>query len=360
MHKISVVQLGVGGVGSPLLRQYLSLPADVRDRMPVVALADTSAIIADESGLSGDALLEALEAKKARRRLSSLAGAVDTSALPALLASLAGRGIVVDATAADATAPILAAAVQAGCGVVLANKRPLAASMDQWRTMHRGSLRYEATVGAGLPVLGTLAYLQATGDHILRIEGALSGTLGFLFSRIEAGDAFSAALRKAFEQRYTEPDPRDDLGGMDVARKALILARTIGMDVELSDIAIEPLYPSAMNALSVADFLERSAELDTAYAERRAQAARSGDVLRYLATVAPDAVSIGLRAVPAGSDFGSLRGADNLISIATERYASPMRIAGPGAGTEVTAAAVLADTIDLAVHMRAAAVASSC
>lgn len=355
MHKVSIIQLGVGGVGSPLVHQYVSLPSDTRAAMPVVAIADTSAAIIDAGGLTCEALLEAVEAKQSRRPLSSLRGSQDAGAITRLLSSLGGEAIVVDVTASDATAPMLLSAAAAGCGIVLANKRPLAASHGQWCTLTASPLRYEATVGAGLPVLSTLAYLQATGDRVLRIDGALSGTLGFLFSRIEAGEPFSAALQEAYDQRYTEPDPRDDLGGMDVARKALILARTIGIQLELSDIEVEALYPATMSSLSVPEFLRRSAELDEAYAERRAGAARSGNVLRYLASVTRDGVHIGLRAVPANSDFGSLRGADNLISIATERYSSPMRIAGPGAGRDVTAAAVLADAMDLAVHMRATA-----
>jgi len=223
-----------------------------------------------------------------------------------------------------------------------------------------GRLRYEATVGAGLPVISTLRYLQGTGDCILRVEGALSGTLGYLFSRIEAGDSFSDALHLAYEQHYTEPDPRDDLGGMDVARKALILARTIGLTLELGDIAIQPLYPAEMAPLSVSDFLKQATVLDNKYQQQRQEAQKQGQVLRYLATVEPGVVNIGLRAVPANSPFGSLRGPDNLVVIHSERYTSPIRIAGPGAGTQVTAAAVLDDLLNLATSMRATNLSGRC
>ena len=189
--------------------------------------------------------------------------------------------IVIDVTASESTLPLLCQAAESGCGIVLANKRPLCAEQSTWHVLtEAGNARYEATVGAGLPVISTLQYLLATGDQVLCIEGALSGTLGYLFSRMEAGDAFSTILASAHKQGYTEPDPRDDLGGMDVARKALILARTIGLTLELSDIAFQPLYPSEMTALSVADFLDQAVTLDEEHRAQQAKAASEGKVWR--------------------------------------------------------------------------------
>lgn len=352
MRNISIVQLGLGGVGSPLIRQFLDLSTDMRGGLVMVAVADSSGALVSEAGLGADALAGAMAAKGEGRPLASLAGARDTAALHDLVA--AHPTIVVDATASDATMPLLRRAADSSNGIVLANKRPACAPLPDWRELNAGGrLRYEATVGAGLPVISTLEYLQVTGDRVTSVDGALSGTLGFLFSRMEAGDSFSTALRLAYDRRYTEPDPRDDLGGMDVARKGLILARTIGLDLELSDIPVQSLYPREMASLSVPDFLEQAKSLDEQYLEQQRQAQEQGMVMRYLAHVEPGVVRIGLTAVPSDSSFGALRGADNLISIATERYTSPIRIAGPGAGTAVTAAGVLADILSLATAMRA-------
>jgi len=351
MHNIRLVQLGLGGVGSAFLQQYLGLPPASRAGLDLVAVADVSGAIRSDAGLAYRALAAALSAATSRQLLSTLPGSVPLSQLDDLPA---GVTIVADITASDATLPLLRRAVASGGGVVLANKRPVAATQAIWHELARGGhLRYEATVGAGLPVIYTLRYLTATGDRVLRVEGALSGTLGYLFSRIEAGDSFSTALRSAYQQRYTEPDPRDDLGGMDVARKALVLARTIGLELEPADISVQALYPDEMSALSVPDFLAQAERLDDSFRRQREQAESEGKVLRYLAQVARDNVSIGLSSVPADSPFAALRGADNLIVIHTERYTSPMRIAGPGAGTQVTAAAVLADVLDLATSLRA-------
>ena len=352
MQDISIVQLGLGGVGLALLDQFQALPDASRSGLTLTGVADSSAALYRPEGLDGDTLAAAVAMKRARSPLSP-----HPEHLPAAAIAQAferGPAIVVDVTASEATMPTLRQAAEAGCGIVLANKRPLCEDSATWRLLTgSGRLRYEATVGAGLPVISTLAYLQRTGDTVLKIEGALSGTLSYLFTRIENGDSFSAALRSAHELNYTEPDPRDDLGGMDVARKALILARTIGIALELSDIAVQALYPPEMARMPVSDFLAQSAKLDQSYQQQRREAAREGKVLRYLAHVEPGTVHIGLAGVPPESPAGSLHGTDNLLVIHTRRYSNPMRIAGPGAGPEVTAAGVLGDILDLAIAMRA-------
>jgi homoserine dehydrogenase len=352
MQNINIMQLGLGGVGLALLGQFQALPAAVRSGLTLVGVADSSAALYQADGLDGETLTGAIELKRAHGQLANHSSHRPSSALEDCLTS--GPTIIVDVTATSATVPLLRHAAEQGCGVVLANKRPLCEDSATWRLLTGdGRLRYEATVGAGLPVISTLAYLQATGDRVLSVQGVLSGTLSYLFTRIEDGDSFSAALRAAHELNYTEPDPRDDLGGMDVARKALILARTIGIPLELDDIAVQALYPPDMAGLPVADFLAQSAKLDRSYQQQQREAAREGKVLRYLATVEPGNVRIGLAEVNPQSPAGALRGTDNLLVIRTERYTSPMRIAGPGAGPEVTAAGVLGDILDLAVAMRA-------
>ena len=201
-----------------------------------------------------------------------------------------------DAAAGDETAPLDARALASGAGVVLSNKAPLALPLQNplaaelWATAGpRGHLRYEATCGAGLPVISTLRSLLDSGDEPIEIVGALSGTLGAIFTDLGNRASFSQAVRSAKANGFTEPDPRDDLSGLDVARKALILARTIGRQVNLDEIAVENLVPEALRqAVGVPEFMDRLEELDAEWA-RRAEAARaSGATLKYVATIPAD------------------------------------------------------------------------
>jgi len=361
MSPVNVIHLGVGGVGTALLEQYLSLRPRDAAVLSLIAVSDIFAALWDKDGLASPSLQELVALKARGKTIADLAGHGDLPGFYQWAEEQVGPGqppaIVVDTTASDDTLPLLLRAAANGHGVVLANKRPVSAAQSVWDALTaNGRLRYEATVGAGLPVLYTLDYLQRTGDTVTAIAGMLSGTLGFLFSRLEVGDSYSGAVGKARSQGYTEPDPRDDLGGMDVARKALILARTIGRRLELSDIPVETLYPRELAGLTVDQFMQRTPEVDASFSARLSEAAAKGEVLRYLAQVDASGVSIGVRSVPRASQFGALSGPDNLISITTARYTeplAPLRLMGPGAGRSVTGAGVLRDVLDLAQAMRA-------
>jgi homoserine dehydrogenase len=210
-------------------------------------------------------------------------------------------------------------------------------------------LRYEVTVGAGLPVIATLRYLLDTGDRIVRIEGCLSGTLGYLCAQLEQSVPYSAAVAQARSLGYTEPDPREDLSGRDVARKALILGRTAGWPLEPADLSVERLYDDAVAEVPVDDFLAAMPNEDARYAARVAEAMVHGKALRYVARVTRKGGEVGLLAVERSSSLGALRGPGNYIALYSERYAEiPLVIAGPGAGPQVTAAGVLGDIIALA------------
>jgi len=237
-------------------------------------------------------------------------------------------------------------ALEVGYSVALANKRPLAGPLDVAKTFFdTPRVRFEATVGAGLPVINTLRYLVDTGDEVYRIEGALSGTLGFLCSRLEDGDPFSMAVGMARSMGYTEPDPRDDLSGMDVARKALILGRLAGWPLGMDDIRVEALYPDEMAALSVQEFMAHLPRLDSDFA---AYMGALAGVPRYMAEIDPQGGVVALRMV--GERLAAqLRGTQNQVSFSTRRYADhALTLTGPGAGIQVTAAAVLLDCIQLA------------
>jgi bifunctional aspartokinase / homoserine dehydrogenase 1 len=205
---------------------------------------------------------------------------------------------------------------------------------------------YETNVGAGLPVINTLTDLLLSGDKVVRIEAVLSGTLNFLFSSFRQGVAFSAIVKEAKDKGYTEPDPRDDLSGMDVARKILILSRETGLQLELNDVTVENLVPKDCQAGSVDDFFSTLTKHDINFEKLRANAEAKGEKLRYMATLENGKVNVGLTSVGGSHPFYSLSGSDNIILLTTARYHDrPMVIRGPGAGAEVTAAGVFADII---------------
>ncbi|MEF3275828.1 MAG: homoserine dehydrogenase [Chloroflexus sp.] len=344
-----IIQVGLGGVGRALARQILAVAPAIRRRYGIdlrySALVDSRGAIASDPALSEAQVHQALTVKEAGGSLDNISGAITDRHWIELLP--AATAIVVDVTATSGQAAPLAAAVSAGHRVVLANKRPLCEGYDLFAALtERGATRYEATVGAGLPVISVLQSLLDSGDEVLRIEAALSGTLSFLMSELEAGRGFAAAVRTAYQIGYTEPDPRDDLSGVDVARKALILARTCGQHLPADAVTAESLFPAHLATVSVAEFLDRLDEAETPIMQRLAAAHAAGHTLRYLTRITPEHVEVGLHEVPADHPLASLRGPDNLISFTTRRYHDrPLVVRGPGAGVEVTAAGVLSDII---------------
>ncbi len=355
---VSLIVLGVGNVGRAFLTQVLQTRRTLEQRYGVelqpVALADSSGALFAPQGLSAQDVEAALAAKSQARALAdqpdAISGLTAAGLVERALQNGVERAIVVDTTAADGMEDTLRAALDGGYGVVLANKRPLAGPWEGARRFFESPrTRFEATVGAGLPVINTLRYLVDTGDDVQHIEGALSGTLGYICSRLEDGEAFSSAVKSARDQGYTEPDPRDDLSGMDVARKALILARLAGWPLEMTDIRVNPLYPAEMADMPVEEFMARLAELNAGFAAY--MGAQTG-VPRYMAEISPKGGVVALRMV--GERVAAqLRDTLNQVSFTTRRYAQlPLTLLGPGAGIEVTAAAVLQDCVQLAVTGR--------
>ena len=364
MSRVTLVQVGMGTVGGEVIEQVIAN----RDRWwdahgldvrigAVIGLG--GALVTPEPDGLGDELLNGLvRSRRAGQALREAAAGRELVEAPEAIALLVNQGpvILMDAAAGDETAPLDARALASGTGVVLSNKAPLALPLQNplaaelWATAGpRGHLRYEATCGAGLPVISTLRSLLDSGDEPVEIVGALSGTLGAIFTDLGNRASFSQAVHSAKANGFTEPDPRDDLSGLDVARKALILARTIGLRVNLDEIAVENLVPEEFRGTSVSEFLERVGELDAEWA-RRAEAARvSGATLKYVATVpAAGPIAVGVREVSASSLLGALQGPENVIVIRTARYdANPLTIVGPGAGAAVTAAGMTSDMLAL-------------
>ncbi|MCA9327929.1 homoserine dehydrogenase, partial [Candidatus Saccharibacteria bacterium] len=258
--KHPVVHIGVGNVGKETASQITQFG----ENLTYSALFDRTGGAFAETGLSSDAVSRFPE------------GASADITPDSVIDELTGPCIFVDTTAADTTLASMKKVLSKGGAVVMSNKKPITGTQADWDELHRlgdDRLFYETTVGAGLPVIQTLKSLLATGDKIIEIQGCFSGTLGFLFSELEAGTSFSTAVTSAKEQGFTEPDPRDDLSGMDVARKVLILSRVMGKELEITDVSVEPLYNDALAKLSKEEFMEQVTTLDQEYAARAEQAA---------------------------------------------------------------------------------------
>ena len=361
MSDTNVVLLGVGAIGRELLRQLATNHRTSVSSIRVCALVDRSGFVFEPAGLSWRRVMELRAHKASGKSLATAEGGHPSSpenAVDVITAKSGGLSranrVLVDATAAD-TLPLLETALARGCDLVLANKLPLAGSQTLHDRLHdiatvgRRRILHEATVGAGLPVIDTLRKLVDAGDRVLAIDGCPSGTLGFLFGELGKGRSFSAALGDAVAAGFTEPDPRTDLSGIDVARKALILARLLGFRGDLDDVAVESLVPAELSDVDTEAFLSRASELDGAWDASVRAARAQGCVLRYRARVTRRSISIGLAHVAAGDPLSTLSGTDNQFAFTTSRYRTqPLVITGPGAGPAVTAAGVYNDLLSLA------------
>jgi len=214
---------------------------------------------------------------------------------------------------------------------------------------------YEATVGAGLPIIQTLGDLRATGDDITSIEGIFSGTLAYLFNVFDGTLPFSEIVKTAKLKGYTEPDPRDDLSGMDVARKLIILGREMGLTLELADVAVEGLVPSSLRDCGMEEFMARLPEFDAEMAAALRAAVTANQVLRYVGRVdAAGKATVRLTRLDAKHAFANIALTDNVVRFATRRYCdNPLIVQGPGAGPEVTAGGVFSDLLRLSAYLGA-------
>jgi aspartokinase/homoserine dehydrogenase 1 len=267
--------------------------------------------------------------------------------------------VLVDCTAAEGMETLYEAALTRGVHVVVANKKAFTTPMatrdrllETARRSHR-AFRYEATVGAALPVINTLHDLVRTGDAVRRIEGALSGSLGFICERLNQGVPLDVAVEEARERGYTEPCPQEDLAGTDAARKALILARELGLRLELSDVAITPLVPETLLRIEdPAAFVAALRQHRDLLSARTRDLCAGGRVLRYLAVIDPaaePALRVGPVAVESTHPAASLAGNQAFVAFTTRRYAEyPLIVQGAGAGGEITASGVLAEALRIA------------
>ena len=347
---ISVGVIGPGNVGQAFLRQL----HEARERLLEASNIDlrVRAVVGRKHMALSEPMISFTDGKvklELDTDLEAFAAHVKADHLP--------HAVIVDCSASDAVAERYAGWLDRGIHVITPNKNAGSGPLARYAALKskRAHFRYESTVGAGLPVITTLRDLIDTGDEVLSVEGIFSGTLAYLFNKFDGSTSFSALVRQAKALGYTEPDPRDDLSGLDVARKLVILARENGWKMELPQIALESLVPEPLRSLSVAEFLERLGELDAPMLGQLAAAKKEGRVLRYVAKLgAGGKASVGLVALPSDHAFAHIKLTDNVVQFTTKRYCdNPLVVQGPGAGPDVTAAGVFADLLRVAAALGA-------
>lgn len=354
---LSIGVIGPGQVGGALLDQLATarprLQHAARLDLRVRAIATSGRMLLDEQGIALAEWRTRLQREAVSADLGQLARHVHASHLP--------HAMIVDCSASGAVADHYAAWLTDGIHVIAPNKHAGSGDRERYRAIAAARaatgacFRYEATVGAGLPIIQTLRDLIDTGDEVLAIEGIFSGTLAYLFNRYDGSVPFSRLVLEARAAGYTEPDPRDDLSGTDVARKLVILGREMGLDLSLEQVTVESLVPPALRAGTRDEFSAAAAALDAPMAERLADASRRGTALRYVARLDREGTaSVGLVEVERGHPFAHIRLTDNIVQFTTRRYRdNPLVVQGPGAGPEVTAAGVFADLLRVAASLGA-------
>ncbi|KAJ6115837.1 hypothetical protein N7523_006254 [Penicillium sp. IBT 18751x] len=360
--------VGVGGVGTAFLSQLARLP----NAPKLVLLARSSQTLLAPAPAYSPAIPAADWATASAAPSLTKAGALPAEEIATYLAAAPGRAILVDNTSDINLARSYPTFLKKGVSVVTPNKKGFSDDLSLWKDIFSSAAEgkalvyHESTVGAGLPVLSTLKDLVATGDEVTRIEGVFSGTLSFLFNTFAPASGssnahWSAVVAQAKELGYTEPDPRDDLNGMDVARKLTILARLAGLEVSRPDsFPIESLIPAELASLpssadGISQFMARLPEFDAQMANIKDAAEKEGKVVRYVGSidVANKAVKVGLQYFDKDSAIAGLKGSDNIISFYTKRYgANPVIVQGAGAGGEVTAMGVSSDLLKVMERLR--------
>ena len=341
-HTISLGIIGPGAVGGVLLEQLASqterLTRDFHIDLRLRGVMTTRGMALSDTAIPFAAWREALKQSDKAPDMLRFEDHINAEYLP--------HAVILDCSASDEVAAQYPRWLGEGIHVVTPNKRANSGPLELYDDLHEARRAagshylYEATVGAGLPIIQTLRDLRETGDEIRRIEGIFSGTLAYLFNVWDGTKSFSEVVRVAKANGYTEPDPRDDLSGTDVARKLVILGREMGLRLELSGVELEGLIPKSLSACNVDEFLSRLNELDAPMLQRLEAAQQKGKVLRYVAALEAESqrATVGLVELDRTHPFANINLTDNIVRFITSRYdRNPLVVQGPGAGPAVTA-----------------------
>jgi bifunctional aspartokinase / homoserine dehydrogenase 1 len=355
-NTLSIGLIGPGTVGCVLLEQIAGQVSRLRELnldLRVRGIATSSRMLLAETAIDLASWPKLLAEKGEPVDLAKFASHVQADYIP--------HTAIIDCTASAEVAGLYRDWLAQGIHIVTPNKKANSGSLPYYRALREAARAtgthylYEATVGAGLPVIHTLRDLRETGDEIVRIEGVFSGTLAYLFNVFDGGESFSSIVYAAKQKGFTEPDPRDDLSGLDVARKLIILGREMGLTLEMADVEVQGLVPQALDGCSLEEFMRRLPEFDDAMAARLAEAKQAGQVLRYVGRVDADGkATVGLVRLETKHAFANIALTDNVVRFATRRYCdNPLIVQGPGAGPEVTAGGVFSDLLRLSAYLGA-------
>lgn len=347
---LHVFTIGTGNIGSTFLDQLQSQATNLLEeqdlRIQVLGITNTRKML-----LQG----EAVELENWRRELDEDGEEADFDRfVDEIIAMNLPNSVLVDNSASAAVVKAYERILSSGISIVTCNKIGNSSSLEQYKTfkdaarMHHADFYYEANVGAGLPIISMLKDLINSGDRIVKIEAILSGTISYIFNNFTGNHHFYEIVKEAQEKGYTEPDPRDDLSGLDFMRKMLILARDSGIDMEMEEIEFDQLLPEpCVQADSVEEFYVELEKADEYFEKLKKQAERDNKVLRYIGVLEKGKVRVELKAIDDSHPFYNLSGSDNIIAFVTQRYSQdyPLVVKGPGAGAQVTAGGVFADLV---------------
>lgn len=356
---ISIGLIGPGTVGATLLQQIErraeQLISTFNVDLRVRAIARSQTMLLDDRRIDLANWPERFDAAAVATDFDVFEQCVNPDHLP--------HAVIIDCTADEDVASRYAGWLERGIHVITPNKRACSGPIDDYRNLQaqaeRGNAHffYETTVGAALPIISTLRDLIDTGDEIRSVQGIFSGTLAYLFNVYDGSTPFSEIVRQARDNGYTEPDPRDDLSGMDVARKLTILARELGLSIGIGDFSVQNLVPEALRKGDIDSFLDQLSDYDSDIKSMYDKAKAENKKLRYIGRLdAGGNVSVGLESIEASHPFSNINLTDNIVQFETARYsANPLYVQGPGAGPEVTAGGVFAELLRLAKFLSVAA-----
>jgi aspartokinase/homoserine dehydrogenase 1 len=353
---LSIGVIGTGLIGGTLLGQLQARIEELkRDRgidLRVRGIMNSQKMFLADRHLDLDKWRDELSASSTEPDLEVFTNHVNAAHLP--------HAVLIDATASTEVTSHYESWLSKGINIITPNKKSNAGPFPTYRRLretareHQRYFLYETNVGAGLPVIQTLRGLVETGDEIIKIEGVLSGTLSYIFNSLDGRRTFSEVVREAHSLGLTEPDPREDLSGVDVARKLIILAREMGHEVEMDAVQVESLVAEDLRGATVDEYLKMLGKHDEKIAALLNSLRQNGKIVRYVGTIDSDgSMSAQMRSYPIDHPFASLNGSDNIVSFHTARYSQPMIVRGPGAGPAVTAGGVFADLLRLASFLGA-------